>query len=457
MLSGCFLRQRETLRGAPEIIYTSPPFVDGESFSMPVTRLNELDALRGLMLVLMTLTHLPTRLSSPLGQPFGYVSAAEGFVLLSAYMAGLVYGRTAQKHGIDAMAGAFWRRAFKVYACHLAILLFLFSVIAFVGLKVEQDAVKNLMAFYLDYPGRAFLAGAALLYKPPLLDILPMYVLFMLASPRLLCYGLRHGWGGVMGLSISLWLLAQFGLGQWVYDSTLRAAGGKLPFNETGAFAVFAWQFLWVLGLWMGASRSEKNAVPFVFPRWAVALCVAIALLGFGWRHGVGQVPFAYGVTANILFDKWLLGPMRMINLFALTVLVIRFAPRLVSLRPRWPFLETLGSASLPVFAAHLVIVLMTLALWGDSPQARPWWGDALLLAACFALLHIAALTTLWVDRQSARLMEERAKRRRLKKELKKLAGAVSTTEAAALRGEAPQRLSEVRGANEPAPTFAPK
>ena len=29
---------------------------------MPVTRLNELDALRGLMLVLMTLTHLPTRL-----------------------------------------------------------------------------------------------------------------------------------------------------------------------------------------------------------------------------------------------------------------------------------------------------------------------------------------------------------------------------------------------------------
>ena len=40
---------------------------------MQVTRLNELDALRGLMLVLMTLTHLPTRLSSPLGQPFGYV------------------------------------------------------------------------------------------------------------------------------------------------------------------------------------------------------------------------------------------------------------------------------------------------------------------------------------------------------------------------------------------------
>ena len=424
---------------------------------MPVTRLNELDALRGLMLVLMTITHLPTRLSSPLGQPFGYVSAAEGFVLLSAYMAGLVYGRTAQKHGIDAMASAFWRRAFKVYACHLAILLFLFSVIAFVGLKVEQDAVKNLMAFYLDHPGRAFLAGAALLYKPPLLDILPMYVLFMLASPWLMGYGLKHGWRGVMALSIGLWVLAQFGLGQWVYDRTLSAAGGKLSFNETGAFAVFAWQFLWVLGLWMGASRSEKDAAPFVFPRWAVAICVAIALLGFGWRHGVGQVPFDYGVTANILFDKWMLGPMRMINLFALTVLVIRFSPWLVSLRPRWPFLETLGSASLPVFAAHLVIVLMTLAVWGDSPQARSWWGDALLLAACFALLHVAALATLWLDRQSARLLEERAKRRQSRKALKKLTGGVTPAEAAALSFEAPQRLSEVSGASDAAPSFAPK
>ena len=50
----------------------------------------EIDLLRGLMLVLMTLTHLPTRVTDPLGQLFGYVSAAEGFVLLSGYMAGLV-------------------------------------------------------------------------------------------------------------------------------------------------------------------------------------------------------------------------------------------------------------------------------------------------------------------------------------------------------------------------------
>src|SRR5215831_9237835 len=53
-------------------------------------RLPQIDALRGLMLVLMTLTHMPTRFSDPLGQPLGFVSAAEGFVFLSAFLAAYV-------------------------------------------------------------------------------------------------------------------------------------------------------------------------------------------------------------------------------------------------------------------------------------------------------------------------------------------------------------------------------
>ena len=52
---------------------------------------------------------------------------------------------------------------------------------------------------------------------------------------------------------------------------------------------------------------------------------------------------------------------------------------------PRLHWLEAMGSASLPVFCAHLVAVLLVLAFYGDSQTARPWWGDALLLAAVFA------------------------------------------------------------------------
>ena len=64
------------------------------------TRQWELDALRGLMLVLMTLTHMPTGFSPVLSQPFGFVSAAEGFVFMSALMVGRVYGGRARRQGI---------------------------------------------------------------------------------------------------------------------------------------------------------------------------------------------------------------------------------------------------------------------------------------------------------------------------------------------------------------------
>ena len=382
----------------------------------PPQRQYELDALRGLMLVLMTVTHLPTRLSSPLGQPFGYVSAAEGFVLLSAYMAGLVYGRVALAKGIDAMRLAFWRRARKVYFAHAALLFFLFTVIAGVGVTVDQPAVENLMSFYLAEPWRALLASLVLLYRPPLLDILPMYVLFMLASPLALAWGARRGWAGILAGSLGLWVLAQFGLGEWLFTQTVTAAGGHLPFNEAGSFSTFSWQLLWVLGLWMGASRSEAQVVPFVFPRWAVVLALLLGALALGWRHWAGQVPFEatseWRVAVNLMFDKWQLGPLRLINLMALVILTIQFGPAVANFweRHEWSFgrnaLVTLGSASLPVFCAHLLVVLLVLTAWGDSATARSVWGDATLLAACFGLLYLVADMTLWIERTGARLSQ---------------------------------------------------
>jgi hypothetical protein len=362
----------------------------------------EFDALRGLMLVLMTVTHLPTRLSSPLGQPFGFVSAAEGFVLLSAYMAGLVYSRLAYRDSIDAMRQAFWRRALKVYMCQAATLLFLFTFIAALGLKVDQPAVKDLMSYYLRDPHAAFVAGLLLIYEPPLLDILPMYVLFMLASPWVLAWALRHSWRGVLAGSLLLWVLAQFGLGSWIYRLTVGATGMSVPFNETGSFATFGWQLLWMVGLWMGASRNAPDAKPFRFPSGVVLAAVGIAVAGLVWRHVEGQAPFGADESLNLLFDKWLLGPLRILDLVALGIVTIRFGPVLARHMPRQRWLETLGSASLPVFCAHLVVVLLVLAVFGGNPLAHSWWVDALLLVVCFSALHAVAWLTLWLERRAA-------------------------------------------------------
>ncbi len=369
---------------------------------MPAARRRwEIDLLRGLMLVLMTLTHLPTRLTEPLGQPFGYVSAAEGFVLLSGYMAGLVYGRLAFEQGIAATRRAFWRRAMLVYACHAALLLFLFTVIAVIGLRVDEPAVKNLMSYYLQQPLQALLGGLLLIYQPPLLDILPLYVLFMLASPWAFWLGLRFGWGWVLAGSAALWLLAQFRLGERLY--ALATVVGKLPvpYEETGAFNSFAWQLLWVVGLWLGASRHMDDPPSLRFPPAVVAIAAVLALAGLAWRHAVGQAPFGGNAALNLWFDKWQLGPLRLLNLAALMVVTLRFGPALARALPRLRPLEQMGAASLAVFCAHLVVVLLVLSLFG-SVTTRPWHVDLPLLAAALTVLWGAGRFTLWWEQRPA-------------------------------------------------------
>ena len=74
-------------------------------------RIEELDALRGLMLVWMTCTHLPTVLSIYLNQPVGYFAATEGFIFLSALFTGRICSRLVQREGIPEMCRNVWMRA----------------------------------------------------------------------------------------------------------------------------------------------------------------------------------------------------------------------------------------------------------------------------------------------------------------------------------------------------------
>ena len=364
-----------------------------------MTRRPELDELRGLMLVLMTCTHVPTDYSMWLSQPFGFVSAAEGFVFLSAYLVGMVYTRMANTKGIDAMRIGLWRRARLVWFCQVGMLLFLFTMIAQIGLVTDRQAIKNLISFYLAEPTDALWTGLALIYNPPLLDILPMYVLFMLASPVALAIGLRrNGWLIVIGVSLVLWLLAQFGLSQASYNTIVRATGLRVPLHETGAFELVAWQFLWVFGLWLG---SRREAIPdrHGFAGWVVAIAIVYAGVCLVWRHWIGQTPF-HDHELNLLFDKWRLGPLRLFNFFALLVLVARYGPY-VAKRWRFPVLETLGKASLPVFCAHLVIVLLVLSWIGDNFGLTPLWEDTIVLAMALIGIYVVALVSNRLDDQS--------------------------------------------------------
>ena len=352
-----------------------------------MARRNEIDALRGLMLVLMTLTHLPTRFSEYTGEPFGFVSAAEGFVFLSAFMVGWVYVARAHKNGIPAMREPVWRRAFTLYLCQVGLLLFLLAVVVPIGVAKSQPAITDLVSFFNHEPFAAFSSGLVLLYDPPLLDILPLYILFMLATPAVLALSLRRGWAPILSFSLGLWLLAQLGVGQAIYQTLARATRFDMPYAQTGAFSLLAWQLLWTIGLWMGSTKAKGHERDMATPGWIVAPAVVVALIFMVWRHVVGETPFASGNELNVLFDKWHLAPLRLLDFLALLAVTLRWGNGVIPWFAR-PFLARLGAASLPVFCAHLVICLLVLAFFGSQYDHRGWGVDVALLIGTFAALY---------------------------------------------------------------------
>jgi hypothetical protein len=170
-------------------------------------RMPELDALRGLFLVWMTFTHMPTRFSDFVNQPFGFVSSAEGFVFMSALLVSRVYLRDAPQNE-SGLWEKLWRRTFKIYGYHLLMLAFAFTVAAAFAARTHRPALYNLLDFYLAHPVVAIIGSVLLIYCPPLLDILPMYVIFLFFTPVALSMSVRYGWKWILAGSGFLWLAA---------------------------------------------------------------------------------------------------------------------------------------------------------------------------------------------------------------------------------------------------------
>lgn len=352
-------------------------------------RLPELDALRGLFLVWMTLTHLPTHFSNLVNEPFGFISSADGFVFLSALLIGRLYIRKMMQDPAGVRAHM-WKRSLKLYAYHMFLLAFAFTVAATWAVHAHRIAITNLLNFYLHHPGTAVLGSVLLIYCPPLFDILPMYVLFLFMTPLLLSAAVRVGWRVLLAASSLIWLLAQFGLRDFVHNWIVHATHLQIPLQETGAFNMFAWQVVWVVGLWIGAC-SAREAIPLArVPRWGIAFSAAVCAFFIAVRHGwIG--PHLTEQSLGILLDKWQIGPLRALNIAAFMVIFYWSRKYIRLVVAREPFL-TLGKASLQVFCAHLFFVFAGLALlYGEVEQLTGTTAVVLLVVTFGCLFLVAA------------------------------------------------------------------
>jgi hypothetical protein len=106
-----------------------------------VERRIEIDAARGAMLVWMTVTHLPTILTPWANQPFGYISASEGFIFLSALFTGCIYERLLERSGPQAMASKLLGRTLRLYQYHVVLLVGAFLIAARFAINGHHQAL----------------------------------------------------------------------------------------------------------------------------------------------------------------------------------------------------------------------------------------------------------------------------------------------------------------------------
>jgi hypothetical protein len=312
-----------------------------------------LDILRGLFLAIIAAVHVPTPLSHLFQEPIGYTSAAEGFVFLGASLAGFLYGNFYRQTDWRTMSRRVWDRSKKIYLLHLAMVVPM-TLIAWAAAGRLTPLANHFHDFIL-HPWISLALMPLLLHQPPLFDILPFYVIMLGITPLLLATARRRGWGVVLIVSALGWLAAQFRLDACV----LGGLFGWLPLRLS-SFNLCAWQFLWVSGLALGETALRR---PIIRPEYRTALSVAagaIALTGFLSRHGFWPQAW-FNPDIFLWMDKWTLGPLRLLNFAAWTVLLLAQNPNSPTkfLLP----LAVLGRHSLAVFSFHIPLAIAATTL----------------------------------------------------------------------------------------------
>ncbi|MBR0688741.1 OpgC domain-containing protein [Bradyrhizobium manausense] len=328
----------------------------------PPKRDLRLDFLRGIGQWIIFLDHIPNNfLNWFTPRNYGFSDAAEFFVYISGYSIGFAYGPAVQNGQLLAAAKRLWARASQLYVAHIFLFLFFVAQIARTAARFDNPMYKDAfnVAQFLDRPDIMIGQALMLKYKPVNLDVLPLYIVLVLAAPALLWCLLRRPNVTLLGSAI-LYFAARY------FDWNLPSfPGGKWYFNP------FAWQFLFVFGVWCGfggGPRIRSTALSRPITIIAGAWLAFSFLIVMTW-HVPSLERFVPEALRRAIYpiDKSNLDPLRLTHFVAALIVLLHFLPQDTPwlgsrrLRP----LILCGQRSLPVFcfgvflsfAAHWILV----------------------------------------------------------------------------------------------------
>jgi len=316
------------------------------------------DAVRGLALLMIFVNHVPGNpFESFTSRNFGFSDATEIFVFLAGYSATIAYAPRLDSRGLLRTGLGVWGRAFRLYVLHLFTMLLAASIVAAASLwSADPHFLEwiNLGQMFSD-PARALLGMVLMGYQAGYFNILPLYVLLLLATPPLLA-GLRHAPRVTLALSGLLYLVAQIG------DVNLPAYPGA------GAwfFNPLTWQLVFVIGAGIG-ERTRRGLAPVPARRgllWAAGLLLAgaLAMKLADYYPAPDALPLPFFLFGQ---DKTFITLPRLLHALALLYVGGWLGARLLLERsgPVGSCLAVLGRQGLPVFCLGSVLAIAAQAL----------------------------------------------------------------------------------------------
>ncbi len=332
---------------------------------------------------------------------YGFSDAAEFFVFISGYLAGFIYGPIVRGGHFLAATKRLVMRAWQMYVAHIMLFLLFTAQIARTVRKFDNPMYEDEFNVhnFLQHPDVLIGQALSLRYKPVNLDVLPLYISLVLASPLILwCLVRRPNWT-LLGSAI-LYVLARWF--DWNFAS--------YPPGTTWYFNPFAWQLLFIFAAWCGVGGAAQ--LQFLI-RSRVALALAVAWLLFALLIVMTwHVPFLeslvpkWMIKAIYPIDKTDLDMLRFTHFLALALVVTRYLPRnWAPLSSKWlrPVILC-GQHSLPIFCfgvflsfgAHWILIQYTRGVWEQLAVSAA--GILIMVAAAWLLDRAAKVPNLFVE-----------------------------------------------------------
>lgn len=350
------------------------------------------DGLRGWLLIIISCNHLFGEYVSKLTrEPFGFVSAAEGFVFLSGFIAYLVYGRMAEKTSgrSSTVNSRIWHRCLVIYSFHITTLLFTYAMIwNFPVFKDAWLAFFNIENLYQDPISSALLA-IVLLEHPAFYDILIMYLVPMLFLPFAIKYLKKGYFYWVAGASLMVWLIAQF-VTQAIFTPVIFSIFPKIT-PQISYFDPLSWQWLFYMGVLLSyLVHDKKFSFQFSSPIKYSLLGITMTLALIKHMQPEWLISLSEAKNLTLLIGSNDSVPLlRQINVLLLAYCFMLTIKKLnVIYTAKLPVF--LGQHALPVFAFHTVAIYWLLPILNPY-TTTVWYGDVLSCALFIALLLIPA------------------------------------------------------------------